>query len=207
MALSAKEAAALVVIGLDEAMLKGQGVAARTIKSIGRAAVRVAPYVARGAGAAATRTVFPATLGAARLAGSLARRHPVALGAGLAYGAHSRGYFDPAYDVLREAHEAGAEDVREALRESELQRQFAMAGSPDIVPLVKKKVATKFNKAVKAGMAAVRKSTSNGKPGKITQPRAALALVSKVISAKKKKKKAPKSGVRGKVYRAIRRFY
>jgi len=174
-------------------------------------AVKALPPIARGAGrvagAAATRTVFPATLGAARAAGTLARRHPVALGAGLAYGAHRRGYFDPAYDVLREAHEAGAADVREALMESELQRQYEMAGSPDIVPLVKKRVQTKFNKAVKAGMAAVRKSTSNGKPGKITKPRAALAMVSKVISAKKKKRKAPKSGIRKKVYSAIRRFY
>ena len=75
------------------------------------------------------------------------------------------------------------------------------------VDIVRKRPLTAFNKAVKAGMAAVRKSTSNGKPGKITKPKAALAMVSKVISNKKKKKKAPKSGVRGKVYRAIRRFY
>ena len=75
------------------------------------------------------------------------------------------------------------------------------------VDIVRKRPLTAFNKAVKAGMAAVRKSTSNGKPGKITKPKAALALVSKVISNKKKKRKAPKSGVRGKVYRAIRRFY
>jgi len=201
---SALEKALASAVGLDI-------ISPGTSRKAAMAAVRAIPPLARGtgrvAGAAATRTVFPATLGAARAAGTLARRHPVALGAGLAYGAHRRGYFDPAYDVLREAHEAGAADVREALMESELQRQYEMAGSPDIVPLVKKRVQTKFNKAVKAGMAAVRKSTSNGKPGKITKPRAALAMVSKVISAKKKKRKAPKSGIRKKVYSAIRRFY
>ena len=75
------------------------------------------------------------------------------------------------------------------------------------IATTKKRAVSTFSKAVKAGMAAVRKSTSNGKPGKITKPRAALAMVSKVISAKKKKRKAPKSGIRKKVYSAIRRFY
>ena len=75
------------------------------------------------------------------------------------------------------------------------------------IATTKKRAVSTFSKAVKAGMAAVRKSTSNGKPGKITKPRAALAMVSKVISAKKKKRKAPKRGIRKKVYMAIRRFY
>jgi hypothetical protein len=75
------------------------------------------------------------------------------------------------------------------------------------IATTKKRAVSTFSRAVKAGMAAVRKSTSNGKPGKITKPRAALAMVSKVISAKKKKRKAPKSGIRKKVYSAIRRFY
>jgi len=69
-----------------------------------------------------------------------------------------------------------------------------------------KRVATKFNRAVKKGMAVVKKSTSNGKPGKLAKPRAALAMVSKVISAKKKKKKAPKSGIRRKIWTAIGRY-
>ena len=201
---SALEKALALAVGLDVAR---PGTSRKAVMAAVRAIRPLARGAGRAAGAAATRTVFPATLGAARAAGTLARRHPVALGAGLAYGAHSRGYFDPAYDLLREAHEAGAEEVREALMESEVQRAYEMAGSPDIIPVIKKKAATTFNKAVKAGMRAVRKSTSNGKPGKITKPRAALAMVSKVISAKKKKRKAPKSGIRKKVYSAIRRFY
>jgi len=75
-----------------------------------------------------------------------------------------------------------------------------------VIPVIRKRATTKFNKAVKAGMAAVKKSTSNGKRGKIVKPRAALAMVSKVISMKKKKKKAPRSGIRRKVYSAIGRY-
>jgi len=75
-----------------------------------------------------------------------------------------------------------------------------------VVPAIRKRATTKFNRAVKAGMAAVKMSTSNGKRGKIVKPRAALAMVSKVISMKKKKKKAPKSGIRRKIYSAIGRY-
>jgi len=75
-----------------------------------------------------------------------------------------------------------------------------------VVPAIRKRATTKFNRAVKAGMAAVKMSTSNGKRGKIVKPRAALAMVSKVISLKKKKKKAPKSGIRRKIYSAIGRY-
>lgn len=154
------------------------------------------------AGLAATRTVFPATLGAARLAGTAARRHPVAAAGALGYGAHQAGLFDPVYERA-----AGLEEeLRERAMESEIQRLYERAGKPDIVPLVRKKAASKFNIAVKKGMAAVKKSTSNGKRGKLRSPRAALSMVSKVISAKKKKKKAPKSGIRRKIWGAIGRY-
>ena len=73
-------------------------------------------------------------------------------------------------------------------------------------PMIRKRAVTKFNQAVKKGMAAVKKSTSNGKPGKLAKPRAALAMVSKVIAAKKKKKKAPKGGIRRKVWSAIGKY-
>ena len=118
------------------------------------------------------------------------------------------------FERVQPGVQAYGQGVMERLRDPEQLLPVETGQSPAIEKLFglpsgkpRRKIASKFNKAVKAGMRAVRKSTSNGKPGKITKPRAALAMVSKVISAKKKKRKAPKSGIRKKVYSAIRRFY
>jgi hypothetical protein len=61
-----------------------------------------------------------------------------------------------------------------------------------------------FNKAVKAGMKAVKGSTSYGKKGVINSPKRAFALVTKLASAKKKKKKAPKKGIRRLIWNAMK---
>jgi len=61
-----------------------------------------------------------------------------------------------------------------------------------------------FNKAVKAGMLAVKKSTSYGGKGKISPAKKVFALVTKLASAKMKKKKAPKSGIRRRIWNAMK---
>jgi len=61
-----------------------------------------------------------------------------------------------------------------------------------------------FNRAVSAGMKAIKKSTSYGKKGTIKPAKKAFALVTKLASAKKKKKKAPKSGIRRKIWNAMK---
>jgi hypothetical protein len=53
-------------------------------------------------------------------------------------------------------------------------------------------------------MKTVKKSTSYGKRGVITNAKKAFTLVTKLASAKKKKKKAPKSGIRRKVWDAMK---
>jgi hypothetical protein len=63
-----------------------------------------------------------------------------------------------------------------------------------------------FNKAVSAGMKAIKKSTSYGRKGTIKPAKKAFALVTKLASAKKKKKKAPKSGIRRKIWTAMKRY-
>jgi hypothetical protein len=65
---------------------------------------------------------------------------------------------------------------------------------------------SKFNKAIKAGMAAVKKSKSFGKPGKFSNSKKAFATVTKVASGLKKGRKAPKKGIRGTIARAIKRY-
>ena len=70
----------------------------------------------------------------------------------------------------------------------------------------RKKRPSKFNKAVSAGMKAVKKSTSYGGKGKIKPAKKAFSLVTKMAAAKKKKKKAPKSGIRRTIWNAMRGY-
>ena len=67
-----------------------------------------------------------------------------------------------------------------------------------------KKKSSKFNQAIKAGMLAVKKSTSYGGKGKIKPATRAFSVVTKLASAKKKKRKAPKSGIRRKIWNAMK---
>ena len=69
---------------------------------------------------------------------------------------------------------------------------------------VRKKTVSKFNKAVKIGMATVKKSKSFGKPGTFSNSKKAFATVTRVASRLNKGRKAPKTGIRGKIARAIR---
>jgi len=61
-----------------------------------------------------------------------------------------------------------------------------------------------FNRAVSAGMKVVKKSTSYGGKGQIKPATKVFALVTKLASARKKRKKAPKSGIRRKIWNAMR---
>jgi hypothetical protein len=147
-----------------------------------------------------------AAVPAARAGVGLARRHPVPAAALGLYGAHEAGLLDPAYDYARGV----PEDLRARAMESEIQRAYEMAGSPDLVEVTKKAVKRKksqFNKAISAGMKTVKASTSYGKKGTIKNARKAFSAVTKVASAAKKRKKAPKTGIRRKIYQSVRRFF
>ena len=61
-----------------------------------------------------------------------------------------------------------------------------------------------FNRAVSAGMKVVKKAKTYGGRGKIRPAKKAFAMVTKLAAAKKKKKKAPKSGIRRKVWNAMK---
>ena len=77
--------------------------------------------------------------------------------------------------------------------------------APQLQALVKRpRKPSGFNRAVSAGMKAVKKSTSYGKKGTIKPAKKAFALVTKLAAAKKKKKKAPKSGIRRGIWNAMK---
>lgn len=83
--------------------------------------------------------------------------------------------------------------------------QAAVAGQ-QIGKKVRKKTTSKFNRAVKAGMAAVRNSKSYGKKGTINNARRAFSAVTKVASKVNQGKKVSAKGVTGTIARAVRRI-
>ena len=171
--------------------------------------LRGVPIAARGAA-----RMVPSTLGTARF---VVMKHPYITAAVVTYEAikHreeitqllNEGWeiieprLGPAQDVVRDVigmTRPGQQELFETM----------MPGRPvseAVIGLIgRKKTPSLFNKAVKAGMAAVKKSTSYGKKGTIKPAKKAFALVTKLASAKKKKKKAPKNGIRRIIWNAMK---
>jgi len=113
---------------------------------------------------------------------------PGAIGAGLGYAALQT---DPGQQLLAMAEERGRQD---RLRlERFVQDTLALA------PMRRKKRMSKFNQAVKKGMAAVKASTSYGKKGIISSPKKAFSAVTKTVSKVRRGKPKPKKGILKKV--------
>jgi len=170
---------------------------------------------AKFAAYAAKKGIQLAGVGAARAApavASTAVANPLIAGTALGLGALAT---PPGQALLDAAAVRGAADriavqqaVDEAVfRATELparQLQTAIA-SPVFKPAVKRKV-SKYSKAVKAGMAAVKASKFNGAKGKISNAKTTFAKVNKVASAVNKGKKVASKGVTGVIKRAVGRF-
>jgi hypothetical protein len=82
----------------------------------------------------------------------------------------------------------------------------ATAAGKKLAKKARKKTTTKFNRAVKAGMAAVRNSKSYGKKGTINNARRAFSAVTKVASKVNRGKKVSAKGVTGTIARAVRKI-
>ena len=162
MALSTKDKALAILLGIETALPGTTGKAIRAAISAGARAT-----------VAGARFAAPAAPVVGRGALALARQHPaVALGtAGLA--AHQLGYLDPAYELLERERQMAAE-------------QYAIA-APTILPELErtyiapvKRRVSKANRAVKAGMAMLKagtKRTTGAVPGKL--PKGAFAIATK----------------------------
>jgi len=192
MAFSALEKAMALVIGLD---ITTPG----TTRKLAMRALTVA-----------AQRIAPVTVPAAGALGSVL---PVALGAGLGYAALQT---DTGQQLLEAAEERGRQDRIRFNRLLELtapgrQELFETMG-PRAAPFIPgvieqfrpKRKPSAFNKAVSAGMKAVKKSTSYGGKGVIKPATKVFSLVTKLASAKKKKKKAPKSGIRRRIWNAMK---
>jgi len=148
----------------------------------------------------------------ARGAASIAAANPVATGIGLGLGALQT---PPGQALLDAAAARGAADriaAQQAFDEAVFRAQTqtipqvqAGLAIPRVQKGLKRKT-SKYGKAIKAGMAAVKKSKFGGKPGKITNAKTTFSTVSKVTSAINKGKKVAKTGIRGTIGRAVRRI-
>ena len=159
---------------------------------------------------AAKKGISLAGLGARTAARPVARAalNPYVAGAALGGAALQT---EPGQELLERAAESGRQtrrDLEVALFEArygpDYSRDFGLGtGYRAAVPTVKRRVSS-FNKAVSAGMKAVRKSKFNGKPGKLTNAKRTFAQVTKTASKISKGKKVSAKGVIGAIARAVR---
>ena len=174
-----------------------------------RAAVRaVIPQLVR-----AGKVIAPT---AGRTAATLAAANPVSTGLGLGLAATQT----PSGQALLEA--AAQRGAADRVRAQQMLDEFIFTQvtqpaqqaadifeSPTIRAQVKrsaKKKVSKYAKAVKAGMAAVKSSKFNGKKGKISNAKKTFATVNRVASAVNKGKKVSVKGVTGTIARAVRKI-
>ena len=133
-----------------------------------------------------------------RVGKTIALRHPVLTAGAVVYYSYKNRkelgrLVEQGYDVLQDTREqlpdrgSGAPQVR-------------MAATP-----AKKK--STFNKAVSAGLKALKGSTSYGKKGVISNAKAAFRTATKAASARSKGKKMPKSGPSKVAYKAAKTVY
>jgi len=183
---------------------------ARALKKVFR---RGTPVAARGAAA-----FVPRALGTARF---VAMRHPYIAAAVITYEVVknreqigqllNEGWQvieEPVTQYLGGVEQRGREFISDPMGAIETQiaererfsREFAAVPGQ----VLRKRKPSVFNKAISAGMKAIKKSTSYGGKGKIKPAKKAFSVVVKLAAAKKKKKKAPKSGIRRRIWNAMK---
>jgi hypothetical protein len=193
---------AVAVLALDKGvdLVTGGRLNKLTKKVLLATARKLVPAVGMAAGRAGV-SVGGAALGASRLL----MTNPYILGGTAIY----VGYQER--DKIRSLLEQGYEIVEERLPTPSLPSPGipspVIPGVSEIITSVRRprtKRPSKFNKAVSAGMKAIRKDKTYGGKGQIKPSKKAFALVTKLASAKKKKKKAPKSGIRRRIWNAMK---
>jgi len=198
MALTIAEKALAAVLGIETARPGTTGAATRkAIMAGGRAilagTLAVAPPVSRAVGRTAVANPY--------------------LAAGiLGTAAYQGGYLDPAIQRAQEESFRAQENLRQQMEGVSRAGYNPIYGTVedaarDIVPKqIKKRSISKFNRAMKAGMSAVRKSKSNGKPGKLSKPKATFGRVAKVYKALSSGRKVSSKGETGVIKRNIKRY-
>jgi len=168
-------------------------------RAVKRALGRAAPVAARG-----VTGFVPA---AARTVGMVAMRHPYVATAAVIYvGIKNRekirSLLEQGYDIVEPAVQPAISEVMQITEPGREELLAGIGARPITTRLTRRP--SKFNKAVSAGMKALKKAPTYGGKGKIKPAKKAFALVVKLASAKMKKKKAPKSGIRRRIWNAMK---
>ena len=172
--------------------LKGKALTKVVLPLVRRAAVPAGVSVGRAAfGASRILMTNPYVLGATAIYVGVTERERI------------RALLEEGYEIvapiLEEAAQRGPPDVsiiQPPAFLDPLREQFFEA--------VKKRVPSAFNKAVSAGMKVIKKAKTYGGKGNIRPAKKAFTLVTKLASAKMKKRKAPKSGLRRRIWNAMK---
>ena len=151
-----------------------------------------APGFSRAAAKAAVRAIGPLATLAAPAALAF---NPAATGGALGLGALQT---QPGQDLLAMAEERGRMD---RIRFEQALTDLSVSTKKRTV-----KSKSKFNKAVSAGMKAVKASTSYGKKGIINSPKKAFSVVTKTASRINKGGKVAKSGITRKLGLLMRKI-
>ena len=151
-----------------------------------------APGFSRSAAKVAVRAIGPL---ATRAAPAVAGFNPALTGAALGLGALQT---QPGQQLLDLAEERGRMD--------RIRFEQALTDLTAGVKKRKVKASSKFNKAVSAGMKAVKASTSYGKKGIISSPKKAFSVVTKTASRINKGGKVAKSGITRKLGLLMRKI-
>jgi len=157
------------------------------------------------AGIGIARAAPPAGV-AARTAGTLAAANPISTGLGLGLGFTQTPTGQALLDAAAERGAADRRALEQAIDERIFRAQQVLSDpmtKTAVKGTVKRKV-SKYSRAVKLGMAAVKQSNYLGKKGVISKPKSAFSTVSKVASSMSKGKKRPTKGIRGTIARAIK---
>jgi hypothetical protein len=172
----------------------------KVVKKLGVPAARATPSVAgRLAGTAVGATRF------------VVMRHPYIAAAVVTYEAvkHRDQIAQLAregWEVIQETGAAMAPIVRTEFDRliTEGPRPSPGRGLPGVIRARRR--TSKFNKAISAGMKAVKRSKFLGKPGKFTNSKKAFATVTKTVSRLRKGAKVSSKGALGTIKRAVKRY-
>ena len=158
----------------------------------------------RLAGVGVTRAAVPAARGALGVGLGLARANP-GLAAGLTLAqAYQMGLLDAPIERTKDITAEALFEAGEFLPQQTPQQMLDAMQRDQGIKRPKK--ATKYNRSVKAGMAAARASKYFGKKNTLSSPKKAFAAVNKTASKVNQGKKVSTKGATGVIARAVRRI-
>ena len=174
------------------------------LKNTGRFLKFAAKSGIRLAGLGTTRVAVPAARGALGLGLGLARANPgIATGLTLAQ-AYQMGLLDAPIERAKDVTARGLFEAGQFLPDQTPEQMLDALQRDQGIKRPKK--ATKYNRAVKAGMAAAKASQYFGKKGTLSSPKKAFVTVNRTASKVNKGKKVSTKGAIGKIARAVRRI-